>query len=273
MTKNNKTFQLDTDSFNNLGFTLEKKTLEIINRANLNELKSTSLQKVLTYDDKRIDIDVFVKLRNLALIIECKKGTEPWVFYKNKEYQTQIHFLINFENNTNFVSKIIPTKELFYGEAGFIGHKKENKIKPSNKKEESDKLHFSILQVLKNMQAFFIAGKKEEKFEKAIIPLIVTNAPLFSFTYDNSDINQDGNLENEHEIVEVPFVVTQFKQDFFGDIDKVSIIPNKSDFEMGNISVFICNINHLSYFIEQFTGAFDKLLSLGELSEDSIYVL
>ena len=154
----------------------------------------------------RVEIDLWAKIRQRIFLIESKRSDYDLVFLKNNESAKDIH-IINGQNskisvtNRNYnhlpcVSKQV-VEVLEADETPTLQRQKGKPHLPLRSSREEYVRGF-LRQALFNMEVLLHSKMSDQSWEKewplTFIPLIVTNAKVFSGTYVKSDIDDDAKL-------------------------------------------------------------------------------
>ncbi|NNM43271.1 MAG: hypothetical protein HKM07_02890, partial [Chlamydiae bacterium] len=111
-------------------------------------------------------------------------------------------------------------------------------------------LHGFTLQTFKNLEAYIWQLHQKKEFLSefvTFIPVIVTNAKLYSMEFSPEQIDVDGNLKDFCNYQQENYVGFNFSDSVKWDAGKQEIITESGSFEK---TVFVVNVNHLVEFIE-----------------------
>ncbi|MFH1590842.1 MAG: hypothetical protein ABIC95_02855 [archaeon] len=235
---------------NRRGFLLEDRTMKLLSEQDV--LRFEDRNRVTEFRGEPVETDLIFTTGHHIFIIECKRTEFSWFFSKAYERSNVINLLYDLKNGPIRVhTRTTPDFKVAWSDVAFL-FRENNRLKKTN----SDSLHKSykdvhdhVNQTLKEVEAYI----SEHRFpEQIIIPLIVTNAPLYFITYSKGDIDSAGNLRDFSSIEKVPIVAFNAPKLMRWDND-MQIIENDASRERDRDhmkTVFIANISELSSTIK-----------------------
>ena len=238
-------------TLNHKGFLLEDKTWKILENSSF--LKSLSRNKVIDCNGERIELDLVFVSDNHNLVIECKRTDFSWIFPKAQERSNVLNIIS--DSNEGIKVKTIINNDFntaWYDVA--VEFKEEGRLNITNNRDNLAKtsykdIHDHIKQVLKETEAYLSCGRY---LGKLIMPVIVTNAPLYFLKYSKGDIDSNGNLIDYTNLEEVEGVVYNFAEVMRWDRGRQTIANSADSLFQDHVkSVFIVNINHLDSFLSK----------------------
>jgi len=236
------------NSLNKRGFILERKVWKILNdvRYGIGIERGVKGVKIDPVDVSEIDF-VFSGM-NYVTIIECKRTDYTWVFTKS---ENQIVNTFYHHVNTgikikplvyDFVTTVDSDIAIMIDDDGKLEMKNDIYAKTSY-----EDVYDHVIQLLKNMEVYL--GLKSGNFpakcaNKLFCPILLTNAKIGLLDFNDSQIDDSGNLTDYNKLEEVPFVA--YNKPFIMQFDN----PEENNEFMK--TVFIVNIRHLKEFVERY---------------------
>jgi hypothetical protein len=268
---------------NREGFALEDAVYETLStyRHDLKLHRGDVFEGVPHRDNDRIEIDLWAQSGNFVFLVESKKSEYDWIFLQNQGTAKDVHIISGPEktvstrnrilNCVDCVSKqvveVLPTddKTALYRQTQ--NQKTKNIVLPVRSARE-DLARSAIRQALFNLEILIHAQLLNDETWKGqshriFIPVIVTNASLFSCTYDSSDIDSNADLTK---IILKPISVAAFNhseilrwghqyENNLSHIGKPAFGMQFHDDERfkdtHNKTVFVVSKNHLLSFIDK----------------------
>lgn len=242
---------------NKKGFVLEDKTRIIIEkqRSNLNlkELKFPFVFELIGKNEKRrIEIDGYLLTKNIQVFIECKTTENVWIAAKNKDFDNKMCLLYESNGynlkNTHMKHKL-PLSFCNYELGLKVG---DSKLVQANKDDNFQPIHKASWQLINNIEATIqtfieISSRKQNV---AIIPIIVTNTDLYLVEFNDSDINDKGELFKLNSSKIVPYFAFNFQKELYWDRNGSQVVKLINLGGYSAISIFVVNITFLGEFID-----------------------
>lgn len=269
---------------NREGFALEDAIYETLSayRHELKLHRGDVFEGVPHRDNDRVEIDLWAQSGNFVFLLESKKSEYDWIFLQNKSIAKDVHIISGPEktvsthnrilNCVDCVSKqvveILPTDERTSLYRQTQNQKTKNIVLPVRSARE-DLARSAIRQALFNLEILMHDQLLNDHTwrgpsHRIFIPVIVTNAPLFSCTYDASDINSNADLTK---IALKPITIAAFNHSEIlrwghhyennlchkGNPAHISEIRNDDERfkDTHNKTVFVVSKNHLLPFIDK----------------------
>lgn len=231
-------------TINKRGFILEDRTWKIIkNHPNLRRIARGLIpRKFKSSEGERAEIDVVGVIGNKHFVIECKHTDYSWIFPKSFDRPNTINTIYGFPQGLIISSR--PTSDfktvfvdlpIMINENGSLKKESRSDYAQTSFKDVYD----HIGQLLRNLKAYLY--DELDMRNQYYVPIIVTNANLYFFDYDETDIDNKGDFKNFKSLESVPYLIYNFS-DLIGE-------PFPED-EAQMKSIFIININHLEEAIE-----------------------
>ena len=241
---------------NKKGFILEDKTYKLLKAhfPSYEIIRNLAIEGTTpqtgTNNIQHAEIDLFVRTPNNDLVIECKRTSFTWFFPKNKDRKNIIYFV--YDTNKGLTKKGLISDDAIttYSDLA-LEISADGKVTPNtNYKDVRDNTN----QVLRTMQIYLSKITPLKRFiSKALIPVIVTNTPLYLVTYKTEQLTSNGDLNAPVDITQIPFLAYNVSRLMRWDVDCSQTIKHigykeasdPDDFQ----TVFICNVETLNKFI------------------------
>ena len=233
-------------ALNKKGFLLEDKTWKLLEESVFYDL---TRNRVIEYNDKRVEIDIILETKKKIYIIECKRTDYNWFFPKAIERKDTLNLI--FDSNEGVKVKTRLTNDfkttwfdiaVKFKENGLLDLVSRGEVRTSY-----EDIHNKIRQVLKETEAYIF----DKRFiDKIIIPIIVTNTNLFQVDYSKANLNSRGDLVTLPSIRTITSIVYNFPEIMRWDKGK-QVIKNLNTYQDHVKSIFIVNVNHLVNLIKK----------------------
>jgi hypothetical protein len=237
---------------NRKGFLLEDKAYKLL--FSMPGVKEIKRNKVIDDEKSRIEIDIFCKINELNLIIDCKRTVYTWLFPRAIERHGSVLLPLIQDTSYALNQKVISHFSYAYSDIA-VEISQEGKLIKSNKTDVSisyKDVHDNVRQSLKETEAIFNQAIKNGGPTGLFVPIILTNAKLGIIDYSKDGIDESGNLTNFAELRPANFVVYNFPEVIKIENKKIPLNPlGPWGGENHLKSVFIVNIQHLKEFIDQ----------------------
>lgn len=237
--------QLFLNTLNKKGFLLEDKAWKIFS-TKVSNLVSIRRNYVISDGENRVEIDVLAKIKDKNFIVECKHTDYSWIFTKPPDRPETINLIYGHKteglivkprSTSDFITSTSHISILFNEEE--LVRKRGNLAQTSYRDVDE-----AVLQVLKETKTYFLERKGTTKYE-FLIPMIVTNNPIYYLKYSEENLNERGDLEDYSSFEEIPAILYNCPQILGIERNKFS-----KYFGDGIIkSVFIVNVEHLEEII------------------------
>lgn len=163
-------------------------------------------------ENDRIEIDLWAQSGNFVFLLESKKSDYDWIFLQNQGIDKDVHIISGAEKTVSIQNRILTfinsvsrqVVEVLSNENKTALHQQTQNQKTKNillplRSAREDLARSAIRQALFNLEILIHAQLLSDDTWKGLshrvfIPVVITNAPLFSCFYDASDINANADL-------------------------------------------------------------------------------
>lgn len=260
LNKDEKNLQSVIDALNKKGFILEDRTFKIILKYVPSYEITLNKPLVDSKRGERKEIDLLIRFLNKLLVIECKRTIFSWFFPRNTTKNGRVGFITN--SNTRIFTKCRDTSFKAVRSGFALGLNEEGSY---TKNSSPNDVNDAIYQLMCNIQLFLneLDTLSDKFMNKELIPIIVTNANLFIIDYCYEDLNENGDLnENHREISPEPYVAFNFPMILkWNETQTVGFSGVRNSEESEHLkTIFIVNVEKLDEFICLLSsGDFDKI--------------
>ncbi|MDP1835212.1 MAG: hypothetical protein Q8K75_04700 [Chlamydiales bacterium] len=269
---------------NSEGYVLEDRVGALLSRKYPATCTKQVYEQPGSVDKERVEIDAWLKRSIAYFIFEVKNSAYDWVFLKGPRTDQHFHF-IYYTNNGPYTLAVMPSNkhptnsivteavfEILVDSKGVFLEKQ--KQKPVHKGKEFPErpsgreiVRPAIKQLLKNLETlsyyelFNIQKAVKDVPYVGLYPILVTNAKLYAFTYDETNVDEKADLSSLQDLSEQPWLVLNYSEILRWDENLRQII-NHIGFDLNQVhdsrdymgshlkSVFVVNQNHLLDFLE-----------------------
>lgn len=243
------------DLINKKGFILEERVKTVL-MWHIPSYQSVCCPFTFGFKGERIEIDEYLLTNVFEALIECKKTSQTWFFVKNKSTPSLLNSIYSHPKDGYIMHSRIPAKsefEISTGSYEFAAASINGKWELRNQDDSSyQSIHKAIIQILKNTESFLQCGDVKRNIGVFLVPIIVTNAPIYLLEVNDEDIDENGNLSKLALKKEVGYLAFNFHTQLrFGRNGEEAIKYIGGDVsEPLIVSVYIVNVLHLKEFIE-----------------------
>lgn len=234
-------------TLNKKGFFLEDKAWKLLHDEF--RLSPPKRNKVLNWNDERVEIDLILKQGNKVIIMDCKRTDYTWIFPRAIERNKTLNIIYNpcdfLEGNVyKITTRTSPDFEIAWChiciEFNERGRLRSDRSTPPLAKTSYKDVEDAATQILKNTEAYLNLISREERC--IVYPVIVTNSNLCLLDYSKSRQNENGDLVDYQDFRKIDCVVYNWPE-IMKFKDKV--ISNVTDAPNQDKSIFIVNIETL----------------------------
>jgi hypothetical protein len=200
----------------------------------------------------KVDIDAYAATKNIEAVIECKRANNYWLFTRNIGNPNILHLL--YENEGYKLRTMssdldsIPINSSIHS-MGFDEDLLSNPNTGKNKIEDSSRSQEKGIYQLLNLEIAAVLQQKNPLRKRVVLPVLVTNAPLFFAEIGDNAIDGTGNLLEFKSIKNVNWIALNFNQQLRWDNLSNQIVKNVNDQTCKSVSVFVVNIVYLAEFL------------------------
>lgn len=202
--------QILINTINSSGVILEEQLFSLLSRSR--SRAEIEKGKTFTFQNERIEIDCLMSTPRLRYLFECKKSIYSFFFLRSMEYENSGYLV---QQMPNLKVTTLPHQEITKGafkvfsyclemleNQGLFQRSKKNKIESLPEMGEragrEDLMQGFVRQTLKNLEAYIWKLRQQKNFCSEIItflPVIVTNAKLYSLEFKHEQIDFNGDLK------------------------------------------------------------------------------
>lgn len=250
------------NTVNASGAILEEQVYSILSKSRFG--KGIEKSKTFIFQEERIEIDCLLSVFPLRFLFECKRSFYSFYFLRSSEYRNGGYLI---QQNQGLRTIEITPQAMTKGELktfpycleilenqGKFQRAKKSKVEFAPEQAEragrEEILHSFMRQTLKNLEAYIWRLHQNKDLLSQVIsfmPVIVTNAKLYSMEFTPDQIDVDGNLQNFHHFQQEKYIGFNFSDSVKWDNGRQEILTESGTFEK---TVFVVNVNHVIDFIE-----------------------
>ncbi len=250
------------NTINSSGSILEEQVFSVLSKSRFgNEIEKG---KAFTFQDERIEIDCLLSTFRLRFLFECKRSFYSFYFLRSTEYRNEGCLIqqnaglrtiqINPQAMLKSKLKTFPYCLEVLENQGAFQRAKKGKVdfapELAERAGREEILHGFTRQTFKNLEAYIWKLHQKREFLSELVtflPVIVTNAKLYSIEFKPEQIDADGDLQDFCNFQQENYLGFNFSDSVKWDVGKQEILTESGSYEK---TVFVVNVNHLLSFIE-----------------------
>lgn len=269
---------------NSEGYILEDRVGALLSRKYPTICTKQVYERPDSVDKERVEIDAWLKRSIAYFIFEVKNSAYDWVFLKGPRTDQHFHFIYYTDKGSrtlavmpsgNHPTNSIVTEAVFevlVGSKGKVLEKQTQKAVHKGKEFPERPSGREIVrpaakQLLKNLEtlSYYELPNMKKAIENVphigLFPILVTNAKLYAFSFDETNVDEKADLSSLQDLSEKPWLVFNCSEILRWDENFKQIIKH-AGFDLNQThstrdymgshlkSIFVVNQNHLLDFLE-----------------------